>query len=182
METCQALLSNTWMTFSGQVPTKCRRSYSTLEMNSWRVPKEKVFTYLESEIEQVGESIIVSQENYIEEKLLEVPQTGTFRTILGRLNWFAAQTRPDICYLVSDWLQRIKSRKNAHHIIKLLRNLKFEKKHGIRFPPQSLEQCQCLFSLMLLSATTTMVRHKVVYLYLNLMAIHNIPCPGSKES
>ena len=78
-------------------------------MNSWWAPKEKVFTYLGSEIGQVGESIIVSRENYIEDKLFKVPQTGAFRTILGRLKWLAAQTRPDICYLVSDLLQRIKS-------------------------------------------------------------------------
>ena len=101
METCQALLSSTWMPFSGQVSTK-GRSYSTSEMNSWWTPREKVFTYLGSEIGQVGESIIVSQENYIEDKLFEVPQTGAFRIILGRMSWLAAQTRPDICYLVSD--------------------------------------------------------------------------------
>ena len=79
-----------------------------------RSEESSKFKYVGLEVEQKGDSIIVSQDKYVE-TLQEVPipplgdewfgpkDETLMRQVNGKLNWIATQTRPDLSFDVSEF-------------------------------------------------------------------------------
>ena len=85
--------------------------------------ESQCFKYLGLDIAQLGDSLCVRQDNYVksieilplsspyrEDALMSDADLTLCRSTIGKLNWVATQTRPDISFDVSDITSSLKSR------------------------------------------------------------------------